>query len=45
MLLAGVEHAVAETEPFFSFHHVNAFEAPGGKVVVDTCAMTGTGCA
>ncbi len=30
---------VAETDPFFSFHHVNAFEAPDGKVVVDTCAM------
>jgi hypothetical protein len=28
-------------DPFFSFHHVNAFEAgPGGRhVVVDTCAM------
>ncbi|KAK9824995.1 hypothetical protein WJX81_007215 [Elliptochloris bilobata] len=35
----GAEHAIAETEPFFSFHHVNAFEAPGGKVVIDTCAM------
>lgn len=25
--------------PFFSFHHVNAFEAPDGKIVVDTVAM------
>ena len=32
---------VAETDPFFSFHHVNAFEAPDGKVVIDTCAMMG----
>jgi all-trans-8'-apo-beta-carotenal 15,15'-oxygenase len=25
--------------PFFSFHHVNAFEAPDGKIVVDTVAL------
>ena len=28
-----------ETAPFFSFHHANAFEAPGGRVVLDTVAM------
>lgn len=38
---AGVRGLVAKTEPFFSFHHVNAFEAPDGKVVIDTCAMNG----
>ena len=32
---------VFETTPFFSFHHINAFEADNGKVVVDTCAMEG----
>lgn len=37
----GVRDLVAETDPFFSFHHVNAFEAPGGQVVIDTCAMLG----
>ena len=30
-----------ETTPFFSFHHVNAFEASEGRLVVDTVAMTG----
>ena len=31
-----------ETDPFFSFHHVNAWEAEGTRrVVVDTCAMEG----
>lgn len=25
--------------PFFSFHHVNAFESPDGKIVVDTVAL------
>jgi all-trans-8'-apo-beta-carotenal 15,15'-oxygenase len=25
--------------PFFSFHHVNAFETPDGKIVVDTVAL------
>ena len=34
-------HAVFETTPFFSFHHVNAFEVPGQQLVVDTVAMTG----
>jgi carotenoid cleavage dioxygenase-like enzyme len=33
---------VLATDPFFSFHHVNAFETEGGaKVVVDTAAMDG----
>lgn len=26
------------TEPFFSFHHVNAFEEEDGRLVVDLCA-------
>lgn len=30
-----------ETPPFFSFHHVNAFEASEGRLVVDTVALTG----
>ena len=31
-----------ETDPFFSFHHVNAWEAEGTpRLVVDTCAMEG----
>ncbi len=33
--------AVFETTPFFSFHHINAFEASGGCLVVDTVAMSG----
>jgi carotenoid cleavage dioxygenase-like enzyme len=34
---------VFETDPFFSFHHVNAWEVAEGtrRVVVDTCAMDG----
>ena len=30
-----------ETSPFFSFHHANAFEASGERLVVDTVAMEG----
>ena len=40
--LAGQPERTFETDPFFSFHHVNAYEVPGSsKVVVDTCAMEG----
>lgn len=33
---AGVPRPVYETPTKFCFHHVNAFEAPGGAIVVDT---------
>jgi beta,beta-carotene 9',10'-dioxygenase len=33
----GTVHSVSEAEPFFAFHHVNAFERDG-EVVVDVCA-------
>ena len=32
---------VFETPAFFSFHHVNAFEASQQRLVVDTVALTG----
>lgn len=33
---------VLETDPFFSFHHVNAYEVEGTpQIVVDTAAMDG----
>lgn len=35
------ESAVFETPAFFSFHHINAFEAGQGRLVVDTVALTG----
>lgn len=39
---AGQPERVFETDPFFSFHHVNAWELPGSsRIVVDTCAMAG----
>ena len=34
-------HAVYETPPFFSFHHINSFEASGQQLVVDTVAIAG----
>lgn len=41
-MIAGLgSEQVFETTPFFSFHHINAFEAEDGKVVVDTVAMEG----
>jgi carotenoid cleavage dioxygenase-like enzyme len=42
MELAGMPREQYETFPFFSFHHVNAYEVPDrGLVVVDTCAAAG----
>lgn len=39
---AGTARQSVETKPFFSFHHVNAFEVPEKSVVViDTCAAEG----
>eukprot|EP00884_Botryococcus_braunii_P006857 jgi/Botrbrau1/16172/Bobra.0272s0007.1 len=39
---AGLQKEQFETFPFFSFHHVNAFEVEDkGLVVVDTCAAKG----
>ena len=33
---------VLETDPFFSFHHINAYEVEGTpQIVVDTAAMDG----
>ena len=33
------EQRTFETEPFFCFHHVNAFEAANGSVIMDCLAM------
>lgn len=39
---AAMQDRVFETDPFFSFHHVNAYEVEGTpKIVVDTAAMDG----
>ena len=36
----GVGAQVVETDPFFSFHHINASDLPGDKLVLDTLAWT-----
>ena len=34
----GAALQVLETAPFFSFHHVNAFEVEGDRIILDTLA-------
>jgi beta,beta-carotene 9',10'-dioxygenase len=39
---SGELRATCEAEPFFAFHHVNAFERGDGELVVDVCAYEDT---